>query len=310
LLVPPQAMAVCDLVATFTGVQQLQQGAQAFSRTDRDAATSVVAARLAAFDEMTAQQAEQAVPHRQQKQLLQVQAQPAAAQSDGMQPAAATLNTTATQLLALAMAGYNTSGPGGPKVVVDALQALSLLQQLQATLLADPVASAAAAPNGAAVANGTLAGNSTAGAVELVNSTLQQLVAASLQALDAGSRAVYLLLTGQPMAAAQLQAGVEQLAATTKAGSQALAAQLAKGSRTAGQATPGSAVAKLVAAASVLGLKQGAAGGGGSAVLDGDVMGALLQHMLLARFSAYPTRSGCCMPGSGAFEQGCSAPLA
>lgn len=308
-------MAACELVSTFTGVQQLQQGAQAFSRTERDAATSVVAARLAAFDEMTAQQAEQAAPHRQQKQLLQAQAHHGAAQPDGMQPTAATLNTTATQLLALAMAGYNTSGPGGAKVVVDALQALSLLQQLQAKLLADPATSAAAAaPTGAAMANSTLAGNGTAAGVELVNSTLQQLVSASLQALDAGSRAMYLLLTGQPMTAAQLQAGVEQLAATTKAGSQALAAQLAKGSGAAGQAAPGSAVAKLVAVGSVLGLKQGAAGavggGGGSAVLDGDVMGALLQHMLLGRFSAYPTRSGCCMPGSGAFDQGCSAQLA
>jgi hypothetical protein len=287
-------------VQAVTGAQQLQQaggGEQALSRNSPDLQSSVLAAKLSAFDQM----------------------------------AAAGLNTTAAQLLALALAGHNASSGS---TTADALHALQLLQLLQRSLTidtaAEPGASGgcalpAAAANLTAGAAGvlqpaaaecpgntTLTGSSSSSSssrrLEGINATLEQLISGCLGRLDRSSRALYSLLTDQPMSAAQLQAAEQALAARTAAGRQALAAQLAAQARPAPSGVPGSLLARLAAAAAAAQGQQG--GGGVDGLLEEDVLGALVERLLLARFATYPSRSGCCKPGSGAFEQGCSLPAA
>jgi hypothetical protein len=171
-------------VQAVTGAQQLQQaggGEQALSRNSPDLQSSVLAAKLSAFDQM----------------------------------AAAGLNTTAAQLLALALAGHNASSGS---TTADALHALQLLQLLQRSLTidtaAEPGASGgcalpAAAANLTAGAAGvlqpaaaecpgntTLTGSSSSSSsssssrLEGINATLEQLISGCLGRLDCSSRAL------------------------------------------------------------------------------------------------------------------------
>jgi hypothetical protein len=303
---------VCEAVGAFSGEQEPQRqsagSAQAFSRRQQDLQGSVLAAKLSAYDRMAAA----AVPG----------------------PA-----TTATQLLALALAGHNAAGANSSGTTASALHALELLQLLQrigASDTAAPAAGCALLP--AAAGNLTAGAGAAAGAAApcraenttgissapssspsspsnssslegIDTSDLERLVRGCFGALDPDSRVLYQLLTDQPMTAAQLQVAVQVLVARIAAGQQRLAAQLVE--EAAAAAAQGSSLlqAQLAAAGAAASGDLGAGGGGGSR-LDGEVVGALLQRLLQARFPAYPSRSGCCRPGSGAFEQGCSLPAA